>query len=86
MVLYCFNPQFMFNKLMNLSPKSIIITSGTLSPLPSWKIATGLGENLLIHSNNDQHVISVHQTKTVLVSTHEKSPLKIIKRNALESV
>lgn len=68
---------------MKLSPKSIIITSGTLSPLESWKTATGLGDNLLTHSNNEHHVISVDQTKTVLVSTHEKSSLKIVKSNAL---
>lgn len=68
---------------MSLSPKSVIITSGTLAPLPSWKVATGLGEDLLTHSNNHRHVISVDQTRTVLVSTHEKYQLKIVKRNAL---
>lgn len=82
MVLYCFNPKFMFDKIMKLNPKSIIITSGTLSPLKSWKVATGLGDNLLDYSNNDRHVISVDQTRTVLVSTYEKSPLRIVKSNA----
>jgi regulator of telomere elongation helicase 1 len=36
MALWCFDPGFAFKKIMRLGTRSVILTSGTLSPLESF--------------------------------------------------
>lgn len=55
---WCFNPGFSFNAIQDLGVRSIILTSGTLSPMKSF--AYELQTNFQIELEND-HVINSSQ-------------------------
>lgn len=55
---WCFNPGYGMKGLLNLGVHSIIVTSGTLSPLPPLISELGIPINITLEN---KHVISPHQ-------------------------
>lgn len=55
---WCFAPALAMEELANLNVRSIIVTSGTLSPLPSYSMELGLN---FPHTLENPHIISTHQ-------------------------
>ena len=55
----CLSPEFVFKFLLNSKPVSLILTSGTLSPIPSLskEIGVDFGDNILYN----RHVIKPEQ-------------------------
>jgi regulator of telomere elongation helicase 1 len=51
---WCFNPSFCFNKLIEQKPRSVIFASGTLAPMHAY--ASELGQEFPVRLEND-HVI-----------------------------
>ncbi|CAI2381893.1 unnamed protein product [Moneuplotes crassus] len=61
---WCFNPAVGFNKIMKLSPRSIILTSGTLNPMDEF--AQELGTDFNIRLENP-HVIQKQQVQVSIL-------------------
>jgi regulator of telomere elongation helicase 1 len=60
---WCFNPALCMQSIAGLKPRSILLTSGTLSPLESFSAELGLNFE---HKLENPHVIN---PKQVMVST-----------------
>jgi regulator of telomere elongation helicase 1 len=55
---WCFAPSLAMEELANLNVRSILVTSGTLSPLPSYSMELGLP---FVHQLENPHIISTRQ-------------------------
>ncbi len=55
---WCFAPALAMNELAALNVRSILVTSGTLSPLPSYSLELGLP---FPHTIENEHIISKEQ-------------------------
>ena len=55
---WCFAPSLAMQELSDLNVRSIIVTSGTLSPLPSYSLELGLP---FLHTVENPHIISDNQ-------------------------
>ena len=82
--LKCFNPAFMFQRIINLQPKSIIITSGTLKPFENWSKNLGIDFKTIDIGNN--HIISPYQILTLNIKTINNHKALMIHKNIKENV
>ena len=55
---WCFSPSLAMNELAALKVRSILVTSGTLSPLPSYSLELGLPFQ---HTLENEHIINHNQ-------------------------
>lgn len=55
---WCFSPALSMTSLAGLKVRSILVTSGTLSPLPSYSLELGLP---FVHTLENEHIISNEQ-------------------------
>ena len=62
---WCFAPSLAMNELEALKVRSILITSGTLSPLPSYSLELGLS---FPHTIENSHIISKDQISVRVIS------------------
>ena len=63
---WCFAPSLAMQELANLNIRSIIVTSGTLSPLPSYSLELGLS---FPHTLENPHIISDDQIHVRVIGT-----------------
>ena len=72
--LICLSANFSFNRIQELNPLSIIITSGTLSPLKNFK--TEIGINFFYSLKND-HVVDIKKNVFSCILTHLGNETKL---------
>jgi regulator of telomere elongation helicase 1 len=63
---WCFAPSLAMQELSNLNIRSIIVTSGTLSPLPSYTLELGLP---FPHTLENPHIIADEQIHVRVIGT-----------------
>ena len=61
---WCFAPSLAMEELTNLRVRSILVTSGTLSPLPSYQMELGIP---FPHTLENPHIIANHQIHTRVI-------------------
>ena len=77
--LYCFNPGFGFKLIINEKIKSIIITSGTLSPINGVESELKCSFNIQLENN---HVINMNQVNfSVITNSTRNSKVQFLLNN-----
>ena len=72
----CLNPSYIFKQLIVKKPRSVILTSGTLTPMDSFsdELRTEFGVQL-----ENSHAIDKSQLMVNVIScTHEHKPLNFV--------
>lgn len=71
---WCFNPSFCFNRLLEAQPRSVMFCSGTLAPMHAYQ--SELQQEFPVRLEND-HVIDKKKqvTLAVLTKDHQGNPL-----------